>query len=188
MKNLYINTCKTDIIIKLFDNNKILREETIVGQQNNSQFIMPTIKKVLDTDKPESIIVVNGPGSFTGVRLGVTVAKTFAYILNIPIRTITTLEEMAFSVNEEKEIFAVQESKGFYVGIFDKKDNIIGEYKYLTIEEYKDFTTKYEVKTDVTIDYSKVIKEVLKKDSVNAHSVKPIYVKLIEVEKVDKKS
>ncbi len=182
MKLLYINTCSGDVLIKLFKGNKIIKEESVIGQRNNSQFIMPTIKKVLDNDKPEAILVTIGPGSFTGVRLGVTIAKTFAYILNIPIYTVTTLEEMAYSINEKKEILAIKETNGYYIGLFDEKDNLVGDYKYLKNAEFDNFKKEYEVKTDIPIDYSKVIKKSLSKEAINHHAVKPLYVKKIEVE------
>ncbi len=188
MKTLYINTCFDNVIIKFFNKNKIIAEDTITGQHNNSQFIMPSIKKVLNDDKPESIIVVNGPGSFTGVRLGVTIAKTFAYVLNIPIRTITSLEEIAFSIDKEKQIFGINDKNGYYIGIFDVDNNLVGDYKYLSNIEYDKFNSEYKVITDVSIDYNKVLNNALKKEPQNAHSVKPIYIKLIEVEKDDKKS
>ncbi len=182
MKTLYINTCSGDVIIKLFNKHKVITEETIVGQKNNSQFIMPTIKKVLDEKNPEAIVVVNGPGSFTGVRLGVTIAKTFAYVLDIPIYTLTTLEEMAFSIDEKKEILGYKEINGYYIGLFDENDNLIGEYKYLKNSEFTEFNSKYNIITDVTINYSKVMKKVLEKEPINAHTVKPVYIKKIEVE------
>ncbi len=183
MKNLYINTCDKKIVIKYFDDLRIISEETIIAEKNGSQYIMPTIKKVLKEEKPEGIIVVNGPGSFTGVRLGVTIAKTFAYVLNIPIRTVTVLEEMAYSVEEEREVLAVEESNGYYVGIFDDNNNVVGEYKYLKKSEFEEFSKKYKVIVNQNVNYDKVIKEVLKKNPENSHFVKPVYVKLIEVEK-----
>lgn len=183
MKILYINTCSADVIIKLFKKNKIIKEECISGQKNNSQFIMPAIKKVLDKKMPDSIIVVNGPGSFTGVRLGVTIAKTFAYLLNIPIRSITTLEEMAVSLNSNEKVVAYKENNGYYVGIFDKENILIGQYIYLNNLDFEQFSQKYEVKTNVTINYAKVVSYILEKETLNPHSVNPLYVKLIEVEK-----
>ena len=46
--------------------------------------------------------MVNGPGSFTGIRIGITIAKVYAWSLNIPITTISSLEAMAISSENEK--------------------------------------------------------------------------------------
>ena len=89
--NLFIDTHLNDVIIILSENGRIKKEKKILNEKQNSKIIMPLIKKMLGQEKPESIIVVNGPGSFTGVRLGVTIAKTLAYTLQIPIYTITSL-------------------------------------------------------------------------------------------------
>lgn len=180
MKNLYINTCTKDVIIKYFQKNKILREETVIGQKNNSQFIMPTIKKVLDGEIPDGIIVVVGPGSFTGIRLGVTIAKTFAYVKNIPIRAITTLEEAAVCTLDSQKIVAILENNGYFIGNFDTNNDKIEDYLYVSKDDFPEFIKKNKVITNVTIDYNKVIKFALLKDSVNPHSIKPVYVKIIE--------
>ncbi len=183
MKTLYINTCTKKIIIKVFNKNKVIKEESITGQTNNSQFIMPTIKKALEDNLPDEIIVANGPGSFTGVRLGVTIAKTMAYIKDIPIKTITTLEEMAVSLNLEQKIVALEENNGYFVAIFNKNNELIGDYQYLTKLEFENFSQKYDVKTNVTIDDYRLITYCKEKESINPHKVNPIYVKLIDVEK-----
>ena len=67
--------------------------------------MFPAIKELIDEQKLDEIIVVNGPGSFTGVRLGVTIAKTLAYTLNIPIKTISSLEVSSISNNAQKSIY-----------------------------------------------------------------------------------
>ena len=64
--------------------------------------------KPIDIDK---IIVVNGPGSFTGIRIGVTLAKIMAYSLKIPITTITSLEAMAKSIKTNKPCNKIAEYK-----------------------------------------------------------------------------
>ena len=46
----------------------------------------------------EKIVVAKGPGSYTGVRIGVTIAKTLAWTLNIPLVGISSLEVLAAGV------------------------------------------------------------------------------------------
>ena len=178
MKTLFIDTHLWNINIILFDDNKILRQESVTNKKNNSEYIFPTIEKVLGQDEFDSIIVVNGPGSFTGVRLGVTIAKTFAYTKNIPIRTITSLECMAVSsLNKNVAIF---DNNGYYVGLFNDDMSLKEDYKYLTIDEFNKLDN---VETDVTIDYEKVYEYVITKDVLDPHLVNPIYIKKIEAEK-----
>lgn len=69
------------------------------------------------------IIAVNGPGSFTGVRVGLTIAKVIAWSLNIPITTISSLEAMAFSAGDKANyvVPVIDARRKFYYGaIYDK--------------------------------------------------------------------
>lgn len=182
--NLFIDTHLDNIVIILFKDNQIIKEKSIVGEKQNSKLIMPTIKEVLDGEKPESIVVCNGPGSFTGVRLGITIAKTLAFTLNIPIRTITTLKCMALSLKDtDIKIVAFDDKNGYYVGIFDKKINLIGSYEYLTKKEFKKYSEKYKVNTEVNMDYEEIFKYVMAKKAKNPHKVNPVYIKKLDVEK-----
>ena len=182
MKTLYIDTHLWNVVVVLFENGKVLREKEIFGEKNNSTLIFPTIEEVLNNDKFDSIIVVNGPGSFTGVRLGVTIAKTFAYTLNLPIRTITSLECMAISNNNKK--VAINDGNGYYLGIFDEKMNLKEEYKYISEEELQKID---KVETNVTLNYLKIYEYAMSKNKTEAHLVNPIYIKKIGVEN-DKKN
>ena len=181
--NLLIDTHMNDVVIILFDSNKIIKVEKISGEKNNSTVIMPTIKKVLGDILPESIVVVNGPGSFTGARLAVTIAKTMAFTLQIPIRTITTLECLALSVDSEEEIVAFSDKNGYYVGIFDSNNILVGDYEYITKIDMEEYSKKYTVYKDIDIDYERVIQFVMSKEILNPHEVNPIYTKKIDVEK-----
>ncbi|MBE6157044.1 MAG: tRNA (adenosine(37)-N6)-threonylcarbamoyltransferase complex dimerization subunit type 1 TsaB [Firmicutes bacterium] len=181
--NLFIDTHLNDVRIILFENNQIIKERIIEGEQQNSKLIMPIIKKVLDKRIPETIIVVNGPGSFTGVRLGVTIAKTLAYTMKIPIRTITALECLALSTEEPEKIVAFNDKNGYYIGIFNEDYELIGNYEYLTNSEFNEFSQKYNVLSDIKVDYEKVIGYASSKEPTNAHEVNPVYIKKIDVEK-----
>lgn len=181
--HLFIDTHLNDIVIILYKDGKIIKKEIVEEEKEHSRVIMPIIKKILNKEELESIIVVNGPGSFTGVRLGVTVAKTLAYTLEVPIRTITSLECMALSTEEEEKIMGFSDKNGYYIGIFDNDYKLIGNYAYLSKAEYASYTEDYKVITDVQLDYLKIIEYALEKEEVNPHKVNPIYVKKIDVEK-----
>ena len=183
--NLFIDTHLNDVAIVLHKDNSIIKVKLLKGVTENSKVIMPTIKKILNKKTPDSLIVVNGPGSFTGVRLGVTIAKTLANTLEIPIRTITTLECMAISLDNsiKEKVRSLSDNNGYYMGFFDSNNKKFGEYQYVTNDEYNEFANKYDIYENLKLDYLKIIEEVLKKKAVNAHEVKPVYIKKIDVEK-----
>lgn len=182
--NLYIDTHLDDITILLFKDNKIIKEKIITGEKQNSKMIMPMIKKILGKKKPESIIICNGPGSFTGVRLGVTIAKTLAHTLEIPIRTISTLECLAVSLEDGfDKIVGFSDKNGYYIGIFDETLNLVGNYEYLSNSEFEEYSKIYKVYTEIKMDYLKIYNYVMKKETINPHEVNPVYIKKLDVEK-----
>ena len=81
MYSLFIDTHNELIKIILFKDGKILTDKEKMSNMQHSVYTMPMIEEILKENNIESsnlneIIVVNGPGSFTGVRIGVTIAKT----------------------------------------------------------------------------------------------------------------
>ena len=182
--NLYIDTHLNDIVIILEKDNKIIKEKLIRSKNENSKMMMPTLKKVLGKNKPESIIICNGPGSFTGVRLGVTIAKTLAYTMNLPIRTINTLECLAVSLDAiDDKIVGFSDKNGYYIGIFDETIKLVGSYEYLSNKEFEEYIQKYNVYTNIEMNYLKIIEFALKKEVKNPHEVNPEYIKKLDVEK-----
>ena len=185
MYTLFIDTHLWDFLIYLLKDGKIVDKELVINKKNNSEYIFPSIIKVIDGIKLDEIIVVNGPGSFTGVRLGVTIAKTLAYTLNIPIKTVTALECMAISNNTYKVAFS--DSNGYYVGNFDESFNLIEDYTYLSEQDFININKNNEYFEDYHIDVEKIYPFLKNRDSINPHQVKPIYIKKIGVE-IDKSS
>lgn len=198
MYSLLIDTHDKDINLALYKNDLILDKNIKESERHHSDFIMPMLKELLDRNNItvkdiSEIYVVNGPGSFTGVRLGVTIAKTLAYTLNIPIKTITSLEMFAISnLSETDKIVAIDDLKGVFGAHFDSSNNLIGEYFYKSNQEYKEYLennnlTDKEIVNN-SIDFNKVYEYMKTKENLNPHKVNPLYIKAIEANKDDKKS
>ncbi|MDW4528990.1 tRNA (adenosine(37)-N6)-threonylcarbamoyltransferase complex dimerization subunit type 1 TsaB [Rossellomorea marisflavi] len=102
MKILAIDTSNFPLGVALIDENKVIGEYMTNVKRNHSLKAMPAVEQLLkdcDTDVKEltKIVVANGPGSYTGVRIGVTLAKTLAWSLDIPLVPVSSLAVLASS-------------------------------------------------------------------------------------------
>ena len=100
MNVLAIDTSNYSLGIALMNQEQVIGEYITNMKKNHSIRVMPAIEKLMaDCEmKPsdlEKIVVAKGPGSYTGVRIGVTIAKTLAWTLNIPLVGISSLEALA---------------------------------------------------------------------------------------------
>ena len=182
MFTLFIDTHYKDIKIYLFKNNEVISKEELSEFKSTSTDTMPTITKVLeqaniDVHKLNKIAVCIGPGSFTGTRIGVTIAKTLAYSLNIPIVSLNSLEIVSLNANKETYLSSF-ENNGVFIAYFDT--NKIDTIKYLKESEYSEFKAKNSVLEDDTINPTKLINYINKLKEENPHNVNPLYVKQIE--------
>ena len=183
---LYLDTHDQEVVVALFKDEKMIKVVNKVSGYQHSQVVLPTIKELLDeyelspNDLGE-IVVVIGPGSFTGVRIAVTIAKTMAYTLGIPLKTIDSLFLKALSCQSVSDYYvSVLEKNGAYVGKFSKELEKIGDYAYYSKSEYEKFLLKSIVIDVDKIDFEKAIHYLRKENAVNPHSVKPLYIKRIE--------
>lgn len=179
---LFIDTHDELITIAL-KNNEDLFIKTKVSEYAHSVYTMPMIEEIfkennLNIKDLEKIIVVNGPGSFTGIRIGLSIAKTLAYALNISINTISSLTAYLVSneTNDNKKA-VIEDNKGYYVSVFDKDNNIVVEETYCEEDTYDYPLVEEKLDVEKIIDYCKDMK------SENPHFVKANYIKKIEVEK-----
>ncbi len=189
MLTLYIDTHASFIEFVLYRDGKVIDRLLKSDKVMQSSIIMPSLDELFKRNNKEvgelsDIIVVNGPGSFTGVRLGVTIAKTLAYTLNIPIRVMSSLLIKAVS-NEEKGYhwFVEEEKNGYYFGKFNEIDELINDYVYVKKADYDTFSQNRDIIVHVDLDYESIFQFSRKINPINPHMVKPLYVKLIEVQK-----
>ena len=180
-----VSIIKDDKILYLF-HNKI--------DSDMSSKIMPIIdegfksinKEINDIDK---IFVINGPGSFTGIRIGVTIGKTIAWSLKKDIVVISSLEFMATTnVNTNYIVPTIDARRGnVFAGIYDKDLNIIQKDKLINLEELKkSIDSNYTIVSydlnNVDINILKIIDKHKNDISLNPHSVNPNYLKMTEAE------
>ncbi len=105
---LSIDTATEHASVCISDNEKVLAIEHSAEQNNHASFVQPAIKKILlsaccKLTETDAVAVTAGPGSYTGLRIGLTTAKGICYALNKPLILINTLEVLAWaSINERK--------------------------------------------------------------------------------------
>src|SRR3954453_836520 len=100
MNVLAIDTSNYSLGIALVNQEQVIGEYITNMKKNHSIRVMPAIEKLMqDCEmKPtdlEKIVVAKGPGSYTGVRIGVTIAKTLAWTLKIPLSGVSSLGVLA---------------------------------------------------------------------------------------------
>lgn len=189
MYTLFIDTHSKKTIIVLYKKNQVLLKKQQSTDSSHSSVLMTLIKELFEEAHISSkdlneILIVNGPGSFTGIRIGVTVAKTFAFALNINIREIDYFHVLLsnFNQNEKKQVI-IPDPKGYYMGLFDEYNQQILEYKYVLLKDFKKNQNCFLIDENLVIDYEKVFIYSRNLNFVNPHAIKPLYIKKIEVEK-----
>ena len=176
---LFIDTHDTLITIALKT-----QEKTYIKQKesdySHSIFTMPLIKEIFDEANKEikdidNVIVVSGPGSFTGIRIGLSIAKTIAYTLKKKINTISSLDSYLMS-DETKgpKMVAIEDNKGYYIKVINEDEIIIEESYTVELPNYPQITKKLNI--DKIVNYFK------DKESEDAYNIKANYIKKINVE------
>jgi tRNA threonylcarbamoyladenosine biosynthesis protein TsaB len=131
------------------NDSRLIREATIANNQRTAQALAPTIRALLeDTNwtpaSVEVVCVAVGPGSFTGLRIGVTAAKAFAYAVGAEVVAVNTLEVLASQVPtsdahlwtildaQRQELFAARFVAGEDRGLcFDRETSIVPQDAWL---------------------------------------------------------
>lgn len=198
MKYFYIDSTSSFLYAGIVKDNEILAEINKEMGHEMSEKTLLLIEEMFnsvdlqfkDIDK---IILVNGPGSFTGTRIGVTIAKTMAWTLKIPITTISSLFAMAISTESENFKVPLIDARRehVYSGVYDKDDNIIMPEQYIAMNVLKlaleklgdyDFIAKSGYAIDYKVNILKIVNKVKDYPVINPHAVDANYLKLTEAE------
>ena len=198
MKYLFIDSATATLVVAIVINDEIkyiFNEET--GKDMSSTIMIKVAEAFKKTgitpQELDKIFVVTGPGSFTGIRVGLTVAKTMAWSLKVPIVPISSLEVIASGTPATNNIALIDARRGFvYAGGYNENlDNTFTDRHILleNITELGTYVSYDELPNTIkpNIDVLKVIKKHEKENGIKPHSINPNYLKLTEAEENLKK-
>ncbi|WP_338533357.1 tRNA (adenosine(37)-N6)-threonylcarbamoyltransferase complex dimerization subunit type 1 TsaB [Paenibacillus peoriae] len=98
---LTLDTATTVMAAALMNGRELLGESNVYGERNHSVHVITELERLLNEegltrDDVDGIAVGVGPGSYTGIRIAVTAAKTLAWAWGIPVTSISTLHALAW--------------------------------------------------------------------------------------------
>ncbi|MCE3020585.1 tRNA (adenosine(37)-N6)-threonylcarbamoyltransferase complex dimerization subunit type 1 TsaB [Parvimonas micra] len=153
MKILAIDTSTTHSSCAVMDDNNIVGDFSINQSMSHNEILLVMVDEMLkklniDIEDIDLFVAVTGPGSFTGIRIGVTVVKALAMALNKPIVAVNTLEALSFGVFSDKKKIPLIDARGerVYYGVYEgiNNENIVAP-ALLTIDELlEEFSNKGE--------------------------------------------
>ena len=133
MKNLAIDTSSEVCGVSLLENDKLIDDNSLNNGKTHSENLMVLIKEILERNnislnEIDLISCVVGPGSFTGIRIGISSVKAMAEVHNIKISSVTSLEVLAQGLKSKTKVGMIDaRNDQVYCGIFDENYNLLEE-------------------------------------------------------------
>lgn len=213
MKLLHIDTSNQPLSVSITDGDSVLAEFNSGMRINHSITLMSQVESLLNytglTMKDiEGVTVAHGPGSYTGLRIGVTAAKTLAYTLDIPLYSVSSLAALAATVRMHEflliPVFDARRNHVFagmyrYKGV---KLEMIEEDQYISIDELNEKlkqqhlpyiylgmdAVKLEASLKGPVFYciprsAEMRRLIDRNDPVNVHAFEPTYLRISEAER-----
>ncbi len=169
-----------ELIYKHIDHKPFLYKNLPEIFQDSLKLLRKVVKDV------KKIIVVSGPGSFTGIRVSIAFAKGLSFANSIPIYLVSSLKVLSYLFKNPSSDFAcLNANKGyFYVGYFNQKEfkeEIWEESKKILEEKKSQFLTINDLKE--FYPFKKVLEDILNIPFMPSDVIKPNYIQLPSVSK-----
>lgn len=192
-KTLIIDTATRHIFLSLVIDGKERQCVYQEGINNHSVTIIPFLKEMLDKEQLQlhdidTLIVGIGPGSYTGVRIGVTVAKMIGYLNHTTVKTVSSLALMASASDADLVIPYIDARRGnAFIATFQQKENIL---TYLEKDALKNLDTylakqkkDYDLIGEGQPNVMKIIDSDLTETVEDIHALTPNYLRITEAER-----
>ena len=175
MKVLGIDTSSNATSIAVIEDNKLICEYTVNTKTTHSQKLMPMIENMLkiseiNVNDMDMISICQGPGSFTGLRIGMATAKALSHVNNLPIVGVNSVELLAGNMNLcDKKICSILDAQRtqVYTGQYKFENNQLVELKGVDvveidelIEELKNTNEEWIIVGEAVYKYEDKLKDV----------------------------
>ncbi len=154
MKILAIDTSSKICSVSILEDYSVILEKHTNDEKTHSQNLMPLIDSMfketnLSLDNINLLSCCQGPGSFTGIRIGIATIKAFADAKNIPVVGVTSLESLAYNISSNGLIVSLIDAKNdnvyYSLFSFDGTNYMqIGDYESNNIQNILDSLTIYD--------------------------------------------
>lgn len=153
---LNIDTAVDIASVCLSKNEETLQLRIHNNRKEHTAWLHPAIKEIINASELnvtaiEAIAVTIGPGSYTGLRVGLAAAKGLCYSLNIPLISINTLKVMAYAKrNTEADLFCPMidaRRKEVFTAVYDKSLQEIVKPCSMIINEqsFSEYLSSYKI-------------------------------------------
>lgn len=138
MKILAIESASVTASCAISDDNIVLGEYSLSHKKTHSEKLMPLIEELLEDmniniQDIDVIAISEGPGSYTGLRIGAAIGKSLAFATNIPIANVPTMKSLASNIYAPNTLIVpVMDAKAgrVYTGIYKWEND-----KLVTVKE-----------------------------------------------------
>jgi len=194
LKKLIIDSATKFLYIELFDGDKSMGYYHNEGHNDHSLYLMSEIENLMNdaSYSPkdlDQIIVGVGPGSYTGLRIGVTVAKMFAWNNKIPVFEVSSLALLASSSTKLGLVLPEIDARrgNSFLGVYKITEDNIFKVENEELRNLEDFIISYEDDlhkvSNGKPDFTKILNSDLLKECTDVHQLAPNYMRITEAER-----
>ena len=194
MTCLFFDTSSSTLVLSIVKDNELIDTLTLESAREHSVYAVEKLKEIIEKNNltPNAInkiFVVNGPGSFTGIRIAITIAKTYAYTLNKDITPISSLKMKILGYSNYDNYVSIMKDKRdmSFIGIYNKDYDTVYE-GLLSDNEIEEKISKLGGNNKIVsyesddsdrkdLDILSIVNYYDKMPAVNPHNVNPNYLK-----------
>jgi tRNA threonylcarbamoyladenosine biosynthesis protein TsaB len=192
-KQLVIDTATSHIFLALIIDGHLVEDIWQEGASNHSVTVMPHIEAMLSKHQCQlneltGLYIGIGPGSYTGVRIGVAIAKMIGYLNQIPLYSFSTLALLATASDSVNILSYVDARRGnAFLATFKQENQILSVVQEDCLTEFDPFVQTLNSDYDRIFDQHpqvmKLVNSGLYESVENVHLLVPNYLQITEAEK-----
>lgn len=146
MVRILLDTSNNDLVVALASDKEIVGQKVYVCPHHQSEYLVEEIGKLLDEhhltkDDIDGVVSSKGPGSYTGVRVALTMAKVMAFALNVPLYLVSSLEILKDPKKVSICLANARNERSFF-GVYDG-DKVLVSDRILTDEDVKKYIEEH---------------------------------------------